>query len=180
LGAQRCLERAKSRISAIRRPSETRRVFERRFIRRPVNSSCLLSANPTSTGKHRNLIGGSHRSRVADSRRKPAVSAERNVILSDFNVFEWVPRNPGLYHTDSASDARVAARDHIRSWPRWRRSQRSLCFKKSEHYGRGGHDTRGRCGPLNGAVLGARGPAQSDVFHYRDTSVVHPCFARGL
>ena len=41
------------------------------------------------------------------------VGAERIVRLSGFNLFDWVPRNPGLFHTDQAKLARDDAQGHI-------------------------------------------------------------------
>lgn len=38
---------------------------------------------------------------------------ERTVSLQGFNIFEWIPRNPGLYHTDRANWAREEAQHHI-------------------------------------------------------------------
>jgi hypothetical protein len=38
-------------------------------------------------------------------------AAERVVTLTGFNVFEWVPRNPGLYHTPRGEAARANARE---------------------------------------------------------------------
>jgi len=43
------------------------------------------------------------------------IGAERNVSLMGFNVFEWVPRNPGLFHTREAKYARTEAQHHVRS-----------------------------------------------------------------
>jgi hypothetical protein len=43
------------------------------------------------------------------------ITAERNVVLREFNVFDWVPRNPGLYHTSSAAMARMEAQYYVRS-----------------------------------------------------------------
>jgi len=43
------------------------------------------------------------------------IGAERNVTLKGFNVFEWVPRNPGLFHTPDARWARTEAQNHVRS-----------------------------------------------------------------
>ena len=42
------------------------------------------------------------------------VGAERNVVLAGFNVFDWVPRNPGLFHTSDAKWARDMALDFVR------------------------------------------------------------------
>lgn len=42
------------------------------------------------------------------------LGAERNVQLRSFRVFDWLPRNPGLYHTDEAQRARDAAQQHVR------------------------------------------------------------------
>src|SRR5690349_40830 len=42
-------------------------------------------------------------------------TAERIVALNGFNVFEWIPRNPGLYHTERGAQARIEAQYHIRS-----------------------------------------------------------------
>jgi ElaB/YqjD/DUF883 family membrane-anchored ribosome-binding protein len=42
------------------------------------------------------------------------IGAERNVTLKGFNVFEWVPRNPGLFHTSNAKYARDEAENHVR------------------------------------------------------------------
>ena len=42
------------------------------------------------------------------------VIAERTVVLRRFNIFEWIPRNPGLYHTRQAAFARQEAQHHIR------------------------------------------------------------------
>jgi hypothetical protein len=42
-------------------------------------------------------------------------SAERIVKLVGFNIFEWIPRNPGLYHTDRAAWARREAQDYVRT-----------------------------------------------------------------
>jgi hypothetical protein len=41
--------------------------------------------------------------------------AERFVRLKSFNLFEWIPRNPGLYHTPLAAMSRDEATNHIRS-----------------------------------------------------------------
>ena len=41
--------------------------------------------------------------------------AECVVCLEGFNVFEWIPRNPGLFHTSRAAWAREEANYHIRS-----------------------------------------------------------------
>jgi hypothetical protein len=43
------------------------------------------------------------------------IGAERNVTLKNFNVFEWVPRNPGLFHTPGANFARQGAQHYARS-----------------------------------------------------------------
>jgi hypothetical protein len=43
------------------------------------------------------------------------LGAERNVSLKAFNVFDWVPRNPGLFHTSDAAYARDEAQYHVRS-----------------------------------------------------------------
>jgi hypothetical protein len=43
------------------------------------------------------------------------IGAERNVTLKNFNVFEWVPRNPGLFHTPDADFARHEAQNYVRS-----------------------------------------------------------------
>jgi hypothetical protein len=43
------------------------------------------------------------------------IGAERNVVLRGFNVFDWVPRNPGLYHTPLAAMARMEAQYYVRS-----------------------------------------------------------------
>jgi hypothetical protein len=40
--------------------------------------------------------------------------AERFVRLEDVAVFEWFPRNPGLFHTERAASARREAQRHIR------------------------------------------------------------------
>src|SRR5882762_7330052 len=37
------------------------------------------------------------------------IGGERNVRLIGFNVFEWVPRNPGLFHLPAAEGARAEA-----------------------------------------------------------------------
>ncbi len=42
------------------------------------------------------------------------ITAERTVRLRGFNVFDWVPRNPGLYHTPDAEWARKEAQFHVR------------------------------------------------------------------
>jgi hypothetical protein len=41
--------------------------------------------------------------------------AERIVKLNDFKLFEWVSRNPGLFHTSNAPYAREEAQSHILS-----------------------------------------------------------------
>ena len=41
------------------------------------------------------------------------VIAERTVLLRGFNIFEWIPRNPGLYHKREAADAREMAQQFI-------------------------------------------------------------------
>jgi hypothetical protein len=41
--------------------------------------------------------------------------AERIVILEAMRVFEWFPRNPGLFHTDRGRSAREEAQHHILS-----------------------------------------------------------------
>ncbi len=46
------------------------------------------------------------------------ITAERNVFLRNFNVFDWVPRNPGLYHTPDAKYAREEAQYHVRALDR--------------------------------------------------------------
>jgi ElaB/YqjD/DUF883 family membrane-anchored ribosome-binding protein len=43
------------------------------------------------------------------------ITAERTVSLRDFNVFDWVPRNPGLYHTRNAEWAREEAQQYVRA-----------------------------------------------------------------
>jgi hypothetical protein len=43
------------------------------------------------------------------------ITGERNVTLLHFNVFDWVPRNPGLYHTRGAAFAREEAQYHVRA-----------------------------------------------------------------
>src|ERR1700722_544217 len=43
--------------------------------------------------------------------------AERLVYLRNFNIFEWIPRNPGLYHTRDAAWAREHAMEHILTVP---------------------------------------------------------------
>jgi len=43
------------------------------------------------------------------------VIAERVVRLKGFNLFEWIPRNPGLYHTSRGAIARDIAQYHIKS-----------------------------------------------------------------
>jgi hypothetical protein len=43
------------------------------------------------------------------------IGAERNVHLRGFNVFEWVPRNPGLYFLPEAEMARREAQRYVRS-----------------------------------------------------------------
>ena len=40
--------------------------------------------------------------------------AEQSVVLDRLRLFEWFPRNPGLYHTEQASLARNEAARHIR------------------------------------------------------------------
>lgn len=42
------------------------------------------------------------------------ITAERNVTLLGFNIFDWVPRNPGLYHTKDAEFARLEAQRYVR------------------------------------------------------------------
>jgi len=42
------------------------------------------------------------------------IKAERNVVLRGFNVFDWVPRNPGLFHTSKAAMARMDAQYRVR------------------------------------------------------------------
>jgi len=42
------------------------------------------------------------------------ISAEVTVTLLGFNLFEWIPRNPGLFHTPDATYARNAASRFIR------------------------------------------------------------------
>jgi hypothetical protein len=42
-------------------------------------------------------------------------TAERVIRFRGFNLFEWIPRNPGLYHTDRGREAREVAQYHIRS-----------------------------------------------------------------
>jgi len=46
------------------------------------------------------------------------LTAERIVFLPGFNVFEWVPRNPGLFHTGEAGYAREEAQQHVRQLDR--------------------------------------------------------------
>jgi len=41
-------------------------------------------------------------------------SAERLIKLCRFGISEWIPRNPGLFHTEPAERARDAARSQIR------------------------------------------------------------------
>jgi hypothetical protein len=43
------------------------------------------------------------------------IGAERVVKLSGFKLFDWVPRNPGLYHTGRAKSARHEAQNHVLS-----------------------------------------------------------------
>jgi hypothetical protein len=43
------------------------------------------------------------------------IGAERTVVLRGFNIFEWVPRNPGLYHTPEARFARDEAQHYVRA-----------------------------------------------------------------
>lgn len=43
-----------------------------------------------------------------------AVGAERVVTLVSMRLFEWFPRNPGLFHTEQARWARAEAEHHIR------------------------------------------------------------------
>jgi hypothetical protein len=40
--------------------------------------------------------------------------AERTVVLRGFKIFEWFPRNPGLFHTPQAESAREMAQQYIR------------------------------------------------------------------
>lgn len=42
------------------------------------------------------------------------LGAERNVTLERARLFEWFPRNPGLFHTPQAKMARAEAERHIR------------------------------------------------------------------
>jgi hypothetical protein len=42
------------------------------------------------------------------------VIAERIITLPGFNVFEWIPRNPGLYHKPESEWARAAAQEFVR------------------------------------------------------------------
>lgn len=42
------------------------------------------------------------------------LGAERLVVLDHMRLFEWFPRNPGLFHTGKARLARTHAEDHIR------------------------------------------------------------------
>ena len=42
------------------------------------------------------------------------LSAERLVTLDHMRLFEWFPRNPGLFHTEDARQARAQAENHIR------------------------------------------------------------------
>jgi len=42
--------------------------------------------------------------------------ADRVVTLDNFHVFEWIPRNPGLYHTPQARDLRRYAEHEIREF----------------------------------------------------------------
>jgi hypothetical protein len=42
------------------------------------------------------------------------VGAERLVTLNQMRLFEWFPRNPGLFHTEQAEWARREAENHIR------------------------------------------------------------------
>jgi len=42
-----------------------------------------------------------------------SLRAERVVRLSSFQIFDWVPRNPGLFHTDKAQWARKEAGRHV-------------------------------------------------------------------
>lgn len=48
------------------------------------------------------------------------LSAGRIVTLEQFNLFEWIPRNPGLFHTDRAKYARDEAQHYIRTIERER------------------------------------------------------------
>lgn len=41
------------------------------------------------------------------------VIAERTVFLNEFKIFEWIPRNPGLYHTEQAEQERQWAQRSI-------------------------------------------------------------------
>jgi hypothetical protein len=42
------------------------------------------------------------------------LGAERLVTLDNMRLFEWFPRNPGLFHTEEAQWARAEAENHIR------------------------------------------------------------------
>lgn len=46
--------------------------------------------------------------------------AERVVRLSGFRIFDWVPRNPGLFHTENARWAREKAGRHVMELDRMR------------------------------------------------------------
>jgi hypothetical protein len=49
---------------------------------------------------------------VLDSQK---VVAERVVRLNRFNIFEWIPRNPGLFHTEQGAQARHISQYHIQA-----------------------------------------------------------------
>lgn len=46
------------------------------------------------------------------------LGAERTVRFFSFNLFEWIPRNPGLFHTFEAEAARGQAQHYVREMAR--------------------------------------------------------------
>lgn len=81
------------------------------------------------------------------------LGAERLVTLDQMRLFEWFPRNPGLFHTDEARFARAEAENHIRNIEeRDYEAFRSDADAPPDH------------AALIRAVTGGKGPTRTQIF----------------
>lgn len=81
------------------------------------------------------------------------LGAERLVTLDHMRLFEWFPRNPGLFHTDEAFWARTDAGNHIRH------------IKESDFEAfHSNADTPPDHAALIRAITGGKGPTRTQIF----------------